>query len=246
MNIALIGYGQMGKRVQEAALSRGHKIVAIIDPEQTPYNSLTPQSIEKADVCIDFTSPDSILNNIKLVASQKKDMVIGTTGWYQHLPEVEQIIKQSNTGLIYSPNFSLGVSLFLKIIEEAAKLIDPFDEYDVGGIEIHHNKKQDSPSGTAKAIAHVLLKNMHRKQKVVYDKMDRMPEKEEIHFTSLRTGYEPGNHSVIFDSPIDTITLTHTARNREGFAKGAVLAAEWVLGKKGVFTMDQMIQETQP
>jgi 4-hydroxy-tetrahydrodipicolinate reductase len=240
MKIALIGYGKMGKMVELAAGSKGHDIVAKIDPHQQ-MQSITQESINNADVCIDFTHPVSVLKNIKEIASLGKNIVMGTTGWYHHMDEVKKIIRETDIGFLYSPNFSLGVALFLEIVEQAASLISPFDTYDVGGYEVHHQQKVDSPSGTAKAIAERLLANISRKKEVVYGAIKEKISPEHIHFSSLRMGSIPGTHTVTFDSPVDTITLTHTARNREGFAIGAISAAEWLHGKKGFFNLNDML-----
>lgn len=225
LKLALIGYGKMGKAVEASALLRHHEIV---EPRL-------------ADCLIDFTAPQAVIENMRKYAPLKKNIVMGTTGWYDKLPEIEAIVKEENIGFLYSPNFSIGVNLFLKIVEEAAKLIQERPEFDIGAMEVHHIEKKDAPSGTAKAIAQKLLKNVSRKKRVVYDKADRALHDDELHFSSLRVGFEPGTHSVFFDSPSDRITLTHQAKGREGFALGAVVAAEWLHGKKGMFTMEDLL-----
>ncbi|MBA3815377.1 MAG: 4-hydroxy-tetrahydrodipicolinate reductase [Parachlamydiaceae bacterium] len=239
MKIALIGYGKMGKMVEMAAKSKGYSITAIIDPH-LENNIITKDSVNTADVCIDFTNPSSALDNIKALASLGKNIVMGTTGWYNDIDGVKRIVEQANIGFLYSPNFSIGVALFLEIVSQAAALISPFDAYDVGGYEIHHSQKADFPSGTAKAISQRLLSNIPRKKEVIYQ-INHKILPDQIHFTCLRNGSTPGTHSVSFDSPADTITLTHTARSREGFALGAIQAAEWLNGKKGFFTLDDML-----
>jgi 4-hydroxy-tetrahydrodipicolinate reductase len=243
MKIALIGYGKMGKMVEEIASSKGYAIMAKIDP-QLPHQIITKESLGDADICIDFSHPSCVLNNIKHAAALGKNIVMGTTGWYNHINEAKSIIEHENIGFLYSPNFSLGVALFLEIISQAAALISPFEAYDVGGYEIHHNQKVDSPSGTAKEITKRLLSKISRKKQVVYGVNEAKIPSDHIHFTSSRIGSIPGTHSVTFDSPADTITLTHSARNREGFAAGAVHAAEWLNGKKGFFTLEDMLLST--
>lgn len=225
LKIALIGYGKMGKAVEISALKRHHEIV---EPRL-------------ADCLIDFTAPHAVLENMRKYAPLKKNIVMGTTGWYDKLPEIESIVKEENIGFLYSPNFSIGVNMFLKVVQEAAKLIQDRPQYDIGAVEIHHTEKKDAPSGTAKAIADRLLKTITRKKRVVYDKADRPLSNDELHFSSLRVGFEPGTHSVFFDSSADRITLTHQAKGREGFAEGAVIAAEWLHGKKGIFTMEDLL-----
>lgn len=221
LKIALIGYGKMGQLIEQVAQKRGHEIVAKTTSSD-PVNKLQSQ-ISKSDICIDFSHPHCAVDNIKELAKMGKNIVMGTTGWYDHLDEVNSIVQQHSIGLLYAPNFSLGVNLFIRIVSEAAKLINPFSQYDLGIIEMHHNQKIDSPSGTAKAIAKAISKNGN-----------------DIKMTSVRCGHIPGTHSVIMDSQEDTITLTHEARNRDGFAFGAVLAAEWLKGKKGLYTIDDL------
>lgn len=228
MKIAIIGYGKMGKMIEQSALSKGHSIIAKIDPKCPPHTSITAKALADTDVCIDFTHPSCALEHIKQVAALKKNLVMGTTGWYEHLDEARHIVEKAGIGFVYAPNFSLGIALFLDIIAKAAAAIAPFDNYDVSGLEIHHSQKIDKPSGTAKSIIAGLQAHM--------------PSRQDIHFASVRVGKEPGTHTVIFDSPVDSITLTHTARNREGFADGAVAAAAWLAGKKGFFTLEDMVK----
>lgn len=239
MNIVLFGYGKMGKMIEEMALQKGHLITAKI----TSSTNLTiiNDSLKKSDLCIDFSQPEAALENIKISAKFGKSIVMGTTAWYEHLPEVKQIVKESNIGFMYAPNFSLGVHLFLKIVSEAASLMNSFNHYDVGIVEAHHNKKMDSPSGTAKSIANALLTKIQRKNCLEFNSFNQAPSPETLQVTSLRCGSIPGTHSVIFDSTADSITLTHEARNREGFAIGALSAAEWLYDKKGFFTIDDML-----
>jgi len=223
MKIALIGYGKMGKLIETVAAAKGHTVVGRVN--QT--NRMSKQTIGDADVCIDFSHPDSLVNNLQGCASLGKNVVIGTTGWDNNKQLVENIIREHNIGCIYAANFSIGVNLFMHIVANAAKLIDSFDDYDVAGIEYHHKHKVDSPSGTAKYLTEVLLKNAPRKKR--------------CDFSSVRCGSIPGIHTIVFDSPADTITLTHEARSREGFAKGAVAAAEWIRGKRGLFTIEDLL-----
>lgn len=244
MKIGIIGYGKMGKLVESIALQSGHTIEAIIDPKRN-HQSISKNSLKNVDVCIDFSHPHAALENIDKITALHIPLVMGTTGWYEHLESIKALIKSRRATLLYSPNFSIGVNLFLKIIEEATVMIDRFDEYDIGGCEIHHRQKADSPSGTSTAIVDVLLNNSKRKTTVQYNSFDHAPKSNELHFSSLRTGFNPGMHSVTFDSPVDTITLTHQARSREGFAKGAVHAAEWLKGKIGFFNMNDFIQSVK-
>ena len=240
MKIVLIGYGKMGRLIEDIALQNEHIVIAKIHPSGN-LSTIDENHIIHADICIDFSTPESALQNIRTVAHFKKNMVMGTTGWYEHLNEVKQIVHESQMGFIFSPNFSIGVHLFHNIVEAAAKLINKFEDYDVAGFEMHHNQKADSPSGTAKSLVYTLLGKIQRKTVPVYDIINRPIAPHELHFSSLRCGSNTGTHSIVFDSPCDTITLTHQARNREGFARGAIAAAEWLEGKQGFFTLDDMI-----
>ena len=224
MKIALIGYGNMGKMVEKMALNRGHTIISRIDNPDWKVEEL-----HDADMCIEFTHPESIIENVKKIAKSKKNVVIGTTGWLDKKDLIEQIVQDNQIGALYSPNFSIGVNLLLEMLSHAAKIMNAFEEYDVAGVEYHHNRKKDSPSGTAMAIAKTIENSM--------DRVDQVP------FSSVRCGSFPGTHTVYFDSPCDTIAIGHEARNREGFAKGAVHAAEWLEGKKGLFTFADCMQE---
>lgn len=224
MKIALIGYGKMGQMIEKIAISRGHVIIARINSNQWDMNAL-----QSADTCIEFTQPDCVLENIQKLAELKKEVVIGTTGWHDKVNEIQSIVKKNQIGALYSSNFSIGINLLIEILAHASKVMDAFDEYDIAGVDYHHNKKKDSPSGTAMEIAKTIEKNMKR--------IDKVP------FSSIRCGSIPGTHTVLFDSPCDTISITHEARNREGFALGAIQAAEWLRGKKGLYTFADCMQE---
>jgi 4-hydroxy-tetrahydrodipicolinate reductase len=247
----------MGKMVERTALDQGHTITAIVDPltqdSNPPSAAKMFQGIPEAgDLCeaeaaIEFTQPGTALANIKALAEKKIPSVIGTTGWYDHLDEARQTVEKSGAALIWASNFSLGVNMFYRIAWYAAQLADYFPEYDVGGFESHHNKKLDSPSGTAKTLVEGTLARIKRKDKAVWETLDRRPQPNELHFPSLRLGSIPGQHSLVFDSQADTIEITHTARSREGFASGAVRAAEWLLNsgtaRTGIFTIDDMLKD---
>jgi 4-hydroxy-tetrahydrodipicolinate reductase len=246
----------MGKILEAKALERGHSVIAAVDPVVKTalsfpvYPSLEEalgagpgKGLKDADVALEFTRPDTAPVNILFLAGQKIPVVTGTTGWYGRLPEIGAAVESAGSALLWASNFSLGVNLFYRVAAYAAALADHFPEYDVGGYESHHNKKADSPSGTARTLVEQVLGQMKRKTKAVYDKLDRPPAGDELHFASIRAGAVPGVHSLFFDSPADTIEITHTARNREGFAAGALVAAEWLAAQKrsGIFTMDQVL-----
>ncbi len=243
MKIALIGYGKMGHEIEKAAIERGHEIVSTIDPQNpaAKFKEITKESLNSADVCVDFTHPDSLIGNIEKASKLGVNMVVGTTGWYARMDEVKKIVSNGKIGFIWASNFSIGVNMFYKMIEGAAKIINKVDAYDIGGYELHHNQKADSPSGTAKSIAEILKKNIARKKNIVYDKIDRRIGADEIHFASVRCGSIPGTHAVVFDSAADTIEMRHTARSRAGFALGAVMAAEFIKGKKGFFEINDLM-----
>ena len=245
MNIAIIGYGKMGMEIEKAARDRGNYICSIIDPNNpsAQYREISKESVKDADVCIDFTHPDSAFNNIKKISELKKNIVVGTTGWYNKMDEAKNIVKRSGNGMIWSGNFSLGVNLFFKIVENAAKLMDKFQDYDVFVHEFHHNQKADTPSGTAVMIGKILTDSITRKNKIVTEELKRKINPNEIHISSTRAGFIPGTHIVGFDSAADTIELKHAARGRQGFALGAIMAAEWINGKKGFYDINAMMKD---
>jgi len=216
MKIALFGYGKMGQLVAEIAKAKGHHIVAI----QALKNS--SGSIESSDVCIDFSHSSVVLDHLRECLKLKKPLIVGTTGWEHQISEAKKHVEISNGCALYSPNFSLGIALFIQMISHAAPLINAFSDYEMTGIEYHHREKKDAPSGTAKKIAEAAGGRLS--------------------FTSVRCGEIPGTHTVLFDSKVDTITLTHQARSREGFAYGAIKAAEWIVGKTGWWTFDEMVR----
>jgi len=252
MKIALIGYGKMGKMIEQIARSYGHTIAAIVDPfaAETPAGipaskTIAQAALDSVDAAIEFTQPSTAAANIIALAEKKIPTVVGTTGWHGQMDEVGKAVDGANSSILWASNFSIGVNLFYRIAWYAAELANNFPEYDVGGFEAHHNKKLDSPSGTAKVLAEGALAKLDRKNKIVWETMNRKPEADELHFPSLRMGSVPGTHSLFFDSSADTIEITHTARSREGFASGAVRAAEWLAAKerRGVFTIDDMLKD---
>ncbi len=219
IKIALIGYGKMGKEIDTLCQnSKDFEVVSISLKNKS--EKLDLKGIAKADIAIDFTSRDVVLKNIEEVAKLGVNMVVGTTGWYEDIDKVKKIVEKNKIGLIYSPNFSVGVNVFFKMMDEAAKLFSKFPEYDTYGLEIHHKAKLDSPSGTALKIAGK-IKNLN--------------------FHSVRAGSNPGFHEVVFDSLADKITFSHQAYNRIGFAKGVLKAAKIIKGKKGIYIFEDVL-----
>lgn len=243
MNIAIIGYGKMGIEIERIAKEKGIAVKSIIDPKckEAKYKEINEESLKDVDVAVDFTHPDSAVENIKKVSALGKNMVVGTTGWYAQTDEVKEAVEKAGTGLIWSGNFSVGMNVFFRIIENASKIIDKFDDYDVFVHEFHHNQKADSPSGTAIMLGKILTGNIKRKEKVVTEELKRKIEPNELHISSTRSGSIPGTHVVGFDAKADSIELKHTAKGRQGFALGAVMAAEWIKDKKGFFDINSMM-----
>lgn len=234
INISIIGLGKMGTLVLQVCKEMGVNVFSSIDPynKDADFTQITATALQGVDVCICFTQPQVALENIQKIAKFKKRIVMATTGWEQDFEKAREIIEQNNTAMIYASNFSIGVNIFFEIISQAAKIMDKFDDYDIFGWEMHHNRKLDSPSGTAKTITNILLENIERKTKNCYEKLDRKIKPQELHFASIRTGDVAGTHCVGFDSDFDNITLQHTAKNRTGFAKGAIIAARWIMEQK--------------
>lgn len=241
MKIVLLGHGNMGSEIEKLINESGKHQIVSINLEHVG-DQIDEEKVRKADVVIDFTSPQIVVENIKRVAALGINIVVGTTGWYKNLDEVEKIVAKSGIGLIYAQNFSVGANIFFQVVAHAAKLMSKFGNYDVYGFEVHHTGKKDSPSGTALRIAKEIMGNFPAKSVVQTEKLDRQINPEELHFASIRGGRNPGFHQVVFDSSADSITLSHAAHNRRGFAQGAVLAAEFILGKKGLFVFDDVFK----
>ncbi len=235
LKIGLLGYGVMGRLLDDLAESMGCEVVAKIDPALGV--SLKRENLHDAEVVIDFTLGSCAVENARQVCQWGKKIVVGATGFDL------QELKKVKGDIIYASNFSVGVNLFIKIVESAAKLFDKVKDYDVCGVEYHHQRKVDSPSGTAKSIAEVLLKNLSSKNKLMIDRVEGKIKPEELHFASVRCGDIPGTHLIDFDSSADTIELKHTARSRKGFALGALRAAIFLAKNKGFYRFEDVFDE---
>ena len=231
MRIALVGYGKMGQIIDRIATERGHDVVARLD------ESPTAETLNQPDVVIEFSQPEVAFNNIKTCLELGIPVVCGTTGWLEKKPEIEKIAVEHNTAFLYGSNFSLGVNLFFAINEKMAQLMKPFNEYQVQLEEIHHVHKKDAPSGTAITTAEGIIKNNDRFSAWKLDET----EGDQLGIFAIREDEVPGTHSVFYKSEVDEIELKHTAFSRNGFALGAVVAAEWLPGKKGNFGMKDVL-----
>lgn len=238
MKIALVGYGKMGKEIEKVALERGHTIAAKI----TSSNPLENQDQTKFDVAIDFSTPSAVLSNIHFLVDHHIPSVIGTTGWNDSLADVTERVETNNTVLLHASNFSVGVNLFFKLNRMLAKLMQNHSDYSVSMEEIHHTEKLDAPSGTAITLAEGIIENHQLYQDW---KCAQGPNREingnAINIDAIREPEVKGTHSIYYKSAIDTISIKHEAHNRKGFALGAVLAAEWIIDKKGVYTMKDVL-----
>jgi len=236
MNIALIGYGKMGKAIEALALQKGHHIILKIASQNTA--ELTAQNLQQADVAIEFTNPHSAVNNIKKCLDAGVPVVCGSTGWLQYWDEVKAYCNEKNGALLYASNFSIGVNLFFELNTYLAKLMAAYPDYDVMVEEIHHTQKKDAPSGTAITLAEQILQQISTKKRWVNVESGS---KEELCIISKRIDPAPGTHTIKYTSTIDDIEITHTAHNRQGFASGAVSAAEFLQGRKGIYTMKDVL-----
>ena len=228
INLALLGYGKMGRAIAQLAPQRGFRVQLTLDiDDNRAGEGLTPPAFEGVDVCVEFTSPGTVMDNIRRLAALGCNLVVGTTGWYDRLDEVRQIVEKAGVGMVYAPNFSIGVQLFYRLARAAAEIFAGYPMYDPYLTEAHHKFKKDAPSGTALEIK--------RQIQPAFAGRD-------IPVASVRAGYIPGMHELGFDSEADTIVLRHTARGRQGFAEGALYAARWIVGKKGLFSFAQTLE----
>jgi len=234
MKILLVGYGKMGRIIERIAQERGHTIAGRIDIDN-------PQDLDTADadVAIEFSRPEAAFDNVRRCLSRKIPVVCGTTGWLERKKEIDELCMKMNSAFFYASNYSLGVNIFFKVNEYLAKLMSAVDGYQISMDEIHHTEKKDAPSGTAITLAEGILKHAHQKKKWVNSETSKA---EELEIKSFRVEQVPGTHTVKYSSPIDDIEIKHVAHSREGFAKGAVMVAEWLKDKKGVLNMDDYLK----
>jgi 4-hydroxy-tetrahydrodipicolinate reductase len=227
MKIAIVGYGKMGRMIERIAASRGHEVIARFDIENNRNcEGLTAENLKGVDAAIEFSTPETAVENLRRLIELRIPAVVGATGWYARLDEIKKLAADHSGSLVYSSNFSIGMNLFFMIAREASAMFARHDQYDPFLVEAHHKFKKDAPSGTALAIAKLMSESYGA----------RAPEA-----VAIRAGHIPGTHEVGFDSEADTITLTHTARSREGFAAGAVLAAEMIASKQGVYEFSELL-----
>ena len=237
MKIALIGYGKMGKAIEEIALSKGHEIILKINDENLA--DLNTTNLERCDVAIEFTNPESAIGNMKNCIDAGVPVVCGSTGWVAKQAEIIEYCKDKNGTLLYSSNFSIGVNIFFELNKKLAELMNHQKEYTVSIEEIHHTQKKDAPSGTAISLAQQII---NERVDINSWALDTMPTSNEINITSKRVDPAPGTHHVKYNSDVDDIEIIHTAHSRKGFATGALVAAEFVFDKKGVFTMSDVLK----
>ena len=236
MKIALIGYGKMGKEIEQILIARGHTIPLIIDLNNT---NLDAAHLKEIDVAIEFTTPSTAYGNVVKCLEAGVPVVCGTTAWLDKLPQVEQLCKEKTGAFFYASNYSIGVNIFFEINRRLAQLMNRFGEYDVTIEETHHTQKKDAPSGTAVTLAEGILENLDRKQKWVCG-TTTVPE--ELEVVAIRRSVVPGTHTVTYESDVDSFSITHMAKSRRGFALGAVLAAEFLYGKTGIFSMKDLMK----
>ena len=246
MDIALVGTGQMGEAVAGVAPDRGHNVVARFDSSR-PLTAATPDNLKGAEVVIDFSLPDVALPHMRRYCQWQQPAVVGTTGWYDHVDEVAARVEEHAASILYAPNFSMGVAVAKRALASVAPLIDALDDYDAFVHEIHHTNKVDSPSGTADMLGQLLVDALARKSHIETETQHDRIDPEALHVTSTRTGSVFGEHTVGFDGSYDRVEISHSAKNRTGFAFGAVRAAEWLVGddspRRGLFTLDDVLDD---
>jgi 4-hydroxy-tetrahydrodipicolinate reductase len=227
MRLAIVGYGRMGRLIEQLAPEYGFQVALKLDEcNNARFEGITPENFRNVDVAVEFSVPAAVVENIERIAALGVNLVVGTTGWFERRDQVRQTVARTGIGLVWSPNYSVGVNVFFRIVAEAARLLREQPDYGAWGWEIHHAAKKDAPSGT-------LIQLIEAMRRAGYERP--------VDVSSSRAGAHPGTHEIGFDSPADTITLRHTARSREGFARGALQAARWIIGKKGFYEFAEIL-----
>jgi 4-hydroxy-tetrahydrodipicolinate reductase len=243
VKLALLGSGRMGSAVERLAPSANHEIVATFDIDTNPGGAALREAVSGVDAVIDFTQPEAVLQNIEDIAQAGLPMVVGTTGWYDGMARAREIVDEHGTGLVWSANFSIGAMLLTRLTEQAATFLDRFPEYDPFVVEHHHRGKRDAPSGTGKRLAETILGSMARKRRVLEGNPDGQISPDALHVASIRAGEAFGRHTVGFDAAAETVELTHTARGRDGFALGALYAAELIQHCTGTYEFSELFEQ---
>ena len=245
MKLALFGYGRMGQAAEAIAVQRGHKVALVLDEFSNRSGSgITEAALDGAQMAVDFSIAAAVHENVRRASELGVSVVVGTTGWDGERDAVEAMAHAAKTGLLWAPNFSVGMLLFMRVVRLAARLANRVEEYDVHLAEAHHRHKTDHPSGTARRLAALVLEELDRKSSWTAELQDGVPfDAEQLQLSVARVGSVPGVHSLGLEGPDDRIELRHEARSRVGFARGAVLAAEWLEGRSGVFTMDDVMED---
>lgn len=243
MKLALVGTGQMGQAVEALAPEHGHEVVARFDSEHPLTDAKGAEALNGAEAAIDFSLPEVALDHIERYCRWRMPAVVGTTGWYGALDTVRAWVKEFDAALLYAPNFSMGVALLRRALRGIAPLLERLPDYDAFVHEIHHTRKADSPSGTAKMLGQVILEALSRKTRLETETQHGRIDPEALHVTSTRTGTVFGRHTVGLDSPFDQLRLTHEAKGRTGFAYGALQAAAWIRDRQGLFTLEDMLAD---
>ncbi|MFW5995589.1 MAG: 4-hydroxy-tetrahydrodipicolinate reductase [Spirochaetia bacterium] len=244
MDIMLVGYGRMGREIEQILATRGHTLHARVDNQNSQADVTSLESVSGSPDCaIEFASPEGVVDNARWYTDHGVAAVVGTTGWDAERSRVRSMVEAGDGSYLWGANFSVGANLFFALVKAAGALIDRFEDYDPMLLETHHRGKKDSPSGTALEAARRLLSVSSRKSEIVTEALQRQIEPHELHVASMRGGSVPGVHELSFDSPFDTITVSHKARTRSGFALGAVLAAEWLSGRTGFFSIDDFFAD---
>jgi 4-hydroxy-tetrahydrodipicolinate reductase len=229
LGLAIVGYGKMGRLIGQLAPDYGFDVRAKFDAENNAHaQALSSETLRGIDVAVEFTAPEAAPDNLRRLAALGVNSVVGTTGWHDHLPAIRETVAKSGTGLVWAPNFSVGVNIFIQVVAQAAALFANQAEYEAWGWEIHHSAKKDAPSGTLKKLAEEMRASGYARS---------------VSLSANRAGAHPGTHEIGFDCAADTITLRHTARSRDAFARGALRAARWIAGKKGVFEFREILGE---